>query len=203
MNSLCKTLLTIVAIIAMVAMIIVVVFGLCLFSKSSSDTIELPNVVLSLIGVCATIIVGVSVYNTVEVNSVLRKTEGKTEELEKKLKELSTIADDVEKLRAQANILFHLTWGMVLKENQPYTALREFWSGFEHCVKSDDYIRGRVCLKEAIKIAKSIASKKETIKMTDKEKIPHEFPVELEDTKLYRFYRSEVDKLFEKIKEIV
>ena len=187
----------------MVAMIIVVVFGLCLFSKSSSDTVELPNVVLSLIGVCATLIVGVSVYNTVEVNSVLRKTEGKTEELEKKLKELSTIADDVEKLRVQANILFHLTWGMVLKENQPYTALREFWSGFELCVKSEDYNRGKVCINEAIKIAKSIASQKETIKMTDKEKIPHEFPIEIKDTKLYRFYRREVDELFEKIKEIV
>lgn len=39
--------------------------------------------------------------------------------------------------------------------------------------------------------------------MTDKEKIPHEFPIELKDTKLYRFYRSKVDELFEKIKEIV
>lgn len=203
MNSLCKTLVTIVAIVAMVAMIIVVIFGLCLFSKSSSDTVELPDVILSLIGVCATLIVGVSVYNTVEVNSVLSKTESKTKELEKKLAELSTTADDVEKLRVQANILFHLTWGMELKDKQPYTALREFWSGFELCVKSEDYNRGKVCIKEAIKIAKSIASQKETIKMTDKEKIPHEFPVELEDTKLYRFYRSEVDELFEKIKEIV
>ena len=115
MNSLCKTLVTIVAIVAMVAMIIVVVFGLCLFSKSSSDTVELPNVVLSLIGVCATIIVGVSVYNTVEVNSVLRKTEGKTEELEKKLKELSTIADDVEKLRSKHTISSHLGYGIKRK----------------------------------------------------------------------------------------
>ena len=39
--------------------------------------------------------------------------------------------------------------------------------------------------------------------MTDKEKIPHEFPVELKDTKLHSFYRSEIDELFEKIKEIV
>ena len=202
MNSFCKTLATIVALVAIVALVVVVVFALCELSKPVENTVELPNVILSLIGVCATLIVGVSIYNIVDVSSVLRNAETKVKVLEEKLAEMEKLADEVKKTKKQTNILYPHTWGMQNENKQPYSALCEFWKAFELCAKSDDYNRGKACIFNANEVAKSIITQKDDINKTDKEKIPHEIPSWLKETKLYEFYRKDIDGLFKIMKVI-
>ena len=203
MNTLCKTLVTIVALVALCAIIMLVVFALCAFSKPSSTTIDLPNLILSLMGVCATLIVGVSVYNTVDVSSTLRKTENKMEAIEVKLVEMEKLATEIKKIKKQTNILFHHTWGMTQEKDSPYAALHEYWRAFEICVESNDYSRGKSCIDNALKVADLIKSLGKNINDTGKEDIPHEIPDKLKGTKLYNFYKQEIDTLFEKIKDIM
>ena len=94
--------------------------------------------VLSLVGICATLIVGVSVIDAFSVHSLLHSAEKKMNDLSHKLEKLSLLEEDVRKMRKQTNILLNYTWGLNFSEHQPYMALVELWKAFELTVESKD-----------------------------------------------------------------
>lgn len=92
--------------------------ALCLsvYAVSNQYYANIPTTVLSLVGICATIIVGISVVDTFAVHSAFHKMEEKMGELSNRMDKLTELEMEVRKMKKKTNMLFHHTWGLVLRE---------------------------------------------------------------------------------------
>lgn len=177
---------------------IVAIFGIHKNVESISD------LVLTLLGVCATMIVGVSVMDAIAIRGLIEKEEMKMQELSDRIEELSKLKEKVERTRIQTNILFHHTWGIQQWEKQPYTALAEFWRGFEFAVKSEDCSRAMSCLTNAEDITKDIIDKlqrQEDISNADFDRLPQSIPNKVKKAKVYCAFQDRTENLLKQIRD--
>ena len=173
--------------------------ALCLsvYAVSNQYYVNIPTTVLSLVGICATIIVGISVVDTFAVHSAFHKMEEKMDELSKKMEEVEKQKEKIRKLRKQANILFHHTWGLVFANNQPYDALNEFWKAFTSAAKDNDVKRAKVCLENTESTIENIMQQKE-MEGLDERKISLLITDELKQTSVYVAFEDRINELLYK-----
>ena len=179
--------------------------GLSAYAASNQYYADIPTTVLSVVGICATLIVGISVVDAFAVHSALHRTEEKMNELSQKMEELALLEGEVCKMRKQTNILFHHTWGLSFKNHQPYLALAEFWKAFELTVVSKDVKRAKSCIINALEVADEIKQRKENggkLDEPDMSLIPTETPVAMKNTDVYCVYENDIKKLIDTIKSI-
>lgn len=182
--------------------------ALCLSAYACSNQYytDIPNFVLSLVGICATLIVGISVVDIFFVHHMFEKNEKKMKEFGESIAELSKLEGDVRKLRKQSNILFHHTWGLSFSEKQPYAALVEFWEAFQLAVESDDIKRAKSCLENADITVKDIINRKENNKELDtpeKNKLPTVIPDAMKDSIVFIAFKEEIEELIKNIRKTI
>lgn len=162
---------------------------LAFFSKCCYGGI--PNGVLSLISICCTLIVGLSVADAIAVRR-----------LERKVHEIDKLQIKVDRMLKQSNILFHYTWGFQQKDLEPVSALNEFWEGFCIAAKTDDIKRGKSCLDAAETIVNDILSEKYSVNDLNYNNLsrkPWQITDEVKKTNLYCAFEDKVNTLMEKI----
>ena len=181
------------------------ILGLSAYAFSNQYYADIPTTVLTLVGICATLIVGISVVDVFAVHSSLHKTEEKIDELSRKIEEFQKIEERVRKMKKQTNILFNHTWGLSFTQHQPYMSLAYFWKAFSLAVESKDVMRAKSCIRNAIEVANDIKQRKENgseLDESDMERIPTEVPQAMKGTDVYCAYESDVKELMDIIKTI-
>lgn len=166
--------------------------------------IDASSTVLALVGVCATLIVGVSIIDTFALHSIIQKADEKIAEQGKRLEELEKLNDKVSKMRKQTNILFHHTWGLALEKEQPYAAFAEYWKAFVQAAQNDDIKRAKSCLSNAEKVVADIKHRKESdgqLDEPDYEQIPIVASNDIKDTTVYIALDDKVDVLLTDINQ--
>ena len=175
------------------------------YAVSNQYYADIPTTVLTLVGICATLIVGTAVIDTFAVHSVLHKMEEKMEKQESKLAELEKLQEDIIRMKRQTNILFHHTWGLASADKHPYGALNEFWKAFCLAARDDDIERAKSCLENAEEVAKNIMQRKkeqQEIDISYSDIKDLSYPEELKKSKVYIAFGERIDKLMSFIREM-
>lgn len=108
---------------------------LALFSKCGCLSVE--NGVLSLVGVCTTLIVGINIVDALKIK-----------QMEVKVKEMEQVRNDLEVLRINANIAIHTSLGLSYFNSQQYVkAFEEYQKSYKHAFENNDAKRVRMCTK--------------------------------------------------------
>ncbi|MBQ8714015.1 MAG: hypothetical protein IJ552_02270 [Prevotella sp.] len=182
------------------------ILAVCLSVSVASNQccINVSSTVLALVGVCATLIVGVSVIDTIALYSTLQKVEKKMTEQNKRLDELGKLDTEIRKMKKQTNILFHHTWGLALEKEQPYAAFAEYWKAFVRAAESDDIKRAKSCLSNAENVVKDITQRKlgrGQLDAPDYGQTLFIVPDEIKDTPVYVAFSDKVDALLTNINQ--
>ena len=167
---------------------------LAFFTGGVSASLE--SGALTLISICATLVVGVSFVNVFE--DKMAKYESEIEELEK-------LQCKLDKMRRKSHILFHHTWGLAFIDKQPYHALEEFWCAFLLAAKEDDIKRAKSCLENAKMVAEEIKEgKKNQAEVRDSFDNIDRFQIleELRKSKVYFAYSDKIEELLDIIRMI-
>lgn len=184
----------------------IVALGLSIYAVSNEYYADIPTTVLSLVGICATLIVGVSVVDAISLRSTLKQMDEKMIELNKRIDDLSKVGKKVHKMRKQTNILFHHTWGLSFASHEPYAAFAEFWKAFELAAKEGDVKRAKSCLDNAELTVEDIISRNsnnEELDVPDMERIPDKTPENIKNTKIYYAFADKVDALIIRINQAI
>ncbi len=171
--------------------------GISAYAVSNQHCENIPTAVLSLVGICATLIVGISVVDTFAVHSALHRMEEKMKEQTDKMKKLDELERKVRNLKKQSNILFHHTWGLAISKDQPFAALEEYWNAFQLAAKEDDISRAKTCLTNAEDVLANIIQRKNENKELDepnREKLPTSTPPEIMKSKVYVAFEDRIAK---------
>lgn len=176
---------------------------LAFFTGGVSASLE--SGALTLISICATLVVGVSFVNVFEVHSVLRRMEDKMAKYESELEELEKLQCKVDKMRRKSNILFHHTWGLAFIDKQPYDALKEFWCAFLLAAKEDDIKRAKSCLENAKMVAeeiKEMGNNQTEVRDSSDNIGRFQISEELRKSKVYFAYSDKIEELLDIIRMI-
>ena len=179
--------------------------SLGIFVSPSNRSMDTPEVVLSLVGICATLIVGISLYDTISLNSTLRNYDEKMKELECKMKKIDELEKRYEKTKKQTNILLHFTWGLAFTDMQPYTAFKEYWRAILLAAEEDDIKRARVCISNAESLISKIKGhidKNSCFDKTDIDNIPKKVPDSLRGTNVYYAFQARIKALVDGVNQI-
>ena len=166
--------------------ILLAVVSIVLIVYTVKESEKLTDGVLALMGICATFVVGVSFIDSLTVYRIERKVE-----------KLEISREQFKKMRKQANILFHYSWGLAYISTQPYSAISEFWEGFLRAVKAEDASRAYSCICNAETVISDVIEKS-NLKNFDKngiEKLPTELPEEIKRSKLYDIFEEKVNSV--------
>lgn len=183
------------------------------YAISNQYYADIPAFVLSLVGICATLIVGVSVVDTIAVHKLEDKLSiqsnemnNKLNELSKKLEEISTLEDKLRKMKKQTNILFHHTWGLAYSNSQPYDALSEFLKALNITVEIGDIKRAKTCITNAEFAVEEIAKRgvEDNSDINSDIIIPHAFfEKNIKESKVYVAFGERIEKLIYKIQQTI
>lgn len=158
-------------------------------------SVSVENGALALIGICATLIVGVSVVNEVRMR-----------ELEKKLKKIDEVEKNLEYLRVHSNIAMRMSWGFAYMSKMPYTAFREFENAYKHALKSNDmhWIDATLqCMEEIVRIKKDSEDNIKKREESSKRKINSEVPKEIQEIKAYKAFKDRTEKIYSEMSKII
>lgn len=158
-------------------------------------SVSVENGALVLIGICATLIVGVSVVNEVRMC-----------ELEKKLKKIDEVEKNLEYLRAHSNIAMRMSWGFSYMSKMPYTAFREFENAYKHALKSNDmhWIDATLqCMEEIVRIKKDSEESIRKREEASKEKIKAEVPKEIQERNAYKAFKDRTKRIYSEMSKII
>lgn len=179
--------------------------GLSVYAVSNQCCTNIPATVLSLVGICATMIVGISVVDTFAVHSAFRKMEDRMNEQAERMRTLEDLEGKVRKMRKQSNILFHHTWGLTFSKTQPFAALAEFWKALELAAKEDDISRAKTCLANAEEVVEDIIQQKnEQGKLDESDRIiiPQKIPADIKESKVYDAFGVKIEELIKRINKL-
>jgi len=163
------------------------------FACGVSASVE--NGALALIGICATLIVGISIVNEVRMH-----------ELEKKFKKIEEVEKNLEYLRVHSNIAMRMSWGFAYMSKMPCTAFLEFENAYKRALKSNDmhWIDATLqCMEEIVKIKKSEKSRIEEREALSKRKIKAEVPDEIQEIKAYKAFKNRTKKIYSDMFNII
>lgn len=178
-----------------------IALGVSIYALSSQYYTDITTTVLSLVGISVTLIVGISVVDAFAVHSAFHKMEEKMGELSNRMDKLTELEMEVRKMKKKTNMLFHHTWGLVLREDQPYDALNEFWRAFEYASKDNDIKRAMVCLENMENVIENIIQQK-NMNSFDEKTIPITISEELKQTSTYIAFEDRINELINKTSKL-
>lgn len=161
----------------------------------------LPDIILTLVGICATIIVGVSVYDKIAIHSALKLYDTKLQELSEEMDKMSKLEQEMQRTKTSANILFHFTWGLVYRHQDSFEALEQFWRALLLSANSGDIARAKYSLNYAEQLVQEMASQ-EIPPKPKSFKIPAEVPETIIKSDVYCAFESRISKLLEDIHQL-
>ena len=181
-------------------------FASSAYAISSHPGTNIPSFVLSLVGICATLIVGISVVDTFVLRNALNKVDEKMEEQTKRMEELSTLEKEFRQTKRQINVLFHHTWGLALTDKQPYAAFQEFWRGFTLSAQQNDIKRAQSCLSNAEILVEDIVRRKQEGQVLDTPcmtMLDMVISDNLKSSQVYTAFGDRVERLLEELKRTI
>ena len=191
----------------MVAFIAFLLSILALFCKGFC--FDASSVVLTLIGSCTTLIVGVSVIDSLTLRRTLRDVDEKmkylTEKVEKEVEKAEDLEKHVERLKKQCNILFHHTWGLSFCKSDPYQALLEFWTALRKTIEDNDIKRAKSCLTNAEMLLDEIINNNQkniSLEYDALKDIPSKVPQDMTNKDVYIAFKDRIDELLKRIQLI-
>lgn len=178
-----------------------VALALSIISLFGRHSMCVPEVVLTLIGVCTTIIVGVSVVDVLTLRSIYQKLD-QIKEIERNIEATN---ERIDVMREQSNMCFHIAWGVAVLSWQPHTAIKECWKSVRIAMSLEDAQKSHSCIDITEKIVKRIKERPELSRLYKRtEDIPKEIDESMKKSQLYSMYRvklkdiiKEVDRLSE------
>ena len=171
---------------------IVAIFGI------HQNIVSLPDLVLTLLGVCATIIVGVSVISALELLQVTRKLK----EIDQIQSEVNHAKTKMESMRNKANMVMHVACGLALKDWQPSTTIAECLKGFDIAIHSNDAPNAHFCLDTLEKVIRRFQNDETILNSLNErnmDKIPKGIPEEYKKLKLYKVFEKQLENVFKDI----
>ena len=161
----------------------------------------IPELVLTLLGVCATFIVGVSVVSTIELHEVTRRLK----EIVKIKKETDEAKTQMEDMRLHANIALHVSYGLASWSWQPKTAITECLKALDIAVQLDDCVRTNVCVSVLDAVLREICKDdklRSRLKGKQEDDIPNDIPEWYKDHAPYKAMKDKIEEVFESIKSV-
>lgn len=174
------------------------------FMLSLNNGMDTTEVVLSLMGICATLIVGVSVYDAVSLRSLLHDYDIKIQRLEDKIRKADELERNYHKTKRQLTILLHFTWGLSFSDKQPYTALKEYWNAIMKAAEADDIKRAKSCITNAECVLEDINRKRANqieVDDSDINAVPTCLPEKLKRSKVYCAFEEQIIALINNINQ--
>lgn len=171
---------------------VVAIFGI------HKNIVSFPDLVLTLLGVCATIIVGISVISAVELLHVTRKLK----EIDQIQSELKHAKAKMESMRSKANLVMHIACGLALKDWQPRTTITECLKGFGIAMQVEDAPNAHFCLDTLEKVIRRFQNDEmilNNLKEGNTYKVPKDIPEEYKKLKLYKVFEKRLESVFEEI----
>ncbi|MBR1462222.1 MAG: hypothetical protein IJ604_02420 [Prevotella sp.] len=179
----------------------IVLLVVCVSVLSNGFCFNISETILTLIGICTTIIIGVAVVDSVSFFKMMEKTDIKIKMMEDQLNELKNLKVKVEKTKRQTNTLFHYTWGTTQIKDDPYAAVYEFMKGIISSSKDDDIDRAKSCLTKAEEVLKDIEEQqKKGILFDCNDRITDLISDEFKKTKVYCAFNDRIENLISKIR---
>ena len=164
------------------------------------------NGTLTIVSICVTLIVGVSVVDAIAVHDILSKYNRKIDAMTERLDELSSLNKQFHKTKRQTNLLLHFTWGLSFSKEQPYTAIAEYWKAIEFAALNDDVKRAKSCIHNLEEVVKRVLEEpKQMADISNKEDlndIPKEVPKDMRESSVYIAFAERVDELIPQIGQI-
>lgn len=171
---------------------VVAIFGI------HKNIVSFPDLVLTLLGVCATIIVGISVISAVELLHITRKMK----EIDQIQSELKHAKAKMESMRSKAYLVMHIACGLALKDWQPSTTITECLKGFGIAMQVEDAPNAHFCLDTLEKVIRRFQNDEmilNNLKEGNTYKVPKEIPEEYKKLKLYKVFEKRLESVFEEI----
>lgn len=161
---------------------------------------------LTIMSICVTLIVGVSVVDAIAVRETLSRYDAKIDAMTKKMDELSSLNKQFHKTKRQTNLLLHYTWGLSFSKEQPYTAIAEYWKAIELAASDNDVKRAKSCIHNLEEVVKRVLEEpKQMADNSNKEdlnNIPKEVSKEMRESSVYSAFAERLDKLITQIGQI-
>lgn len=166
------------------------------------NIVSIPDLVLTLLGVCATIIVGVSVISALELLHLTRKLK----EIDQIQTELKHTKAKMESMRSKANLVMHIACGLALKDWQPSTTITECLKGFGIAMQVEDAPNAHFCLDTLEKVIRRFQNDEmilNSLKESNTDKVPKEIPEEYKKLKLYKVFEKRLESVFKEIENLL
>ncbi len=182
---------------------VVAIFGI------HKNIVSFPDLVLTLIGVCATIIVGVSVISALELLQVTRKLKEIDQikrDIEATNQRMDETKQDMDVMINHANLALHISFGLALMEWQPTVTISECLKGFYIAMRENDASRAHTCLDTLEKVLGRFKKDGDIlIELNRKkaDKIPKEIPEEYKKLKLYKVFEERLESVFKEIETLL
>ena len=161
---------------------------------------------LTIVSICVTLIVGVSVVDAIAVHNILSKYNGKMDAMTERLNKLSSLEEQLHKAKRQTNLLLHFTWGLSFSKEQPYTAIAEYWKAIELAASDNDVKRAKSCIHNLEEVVRRVSEESKQIADNSNEEalnaIPKEFPKELRKSCVYIAFEKRFDELIGQINQL-
>ena len=173
-----------------------VALALSIISLFGRHCMCVPEVVLTLIGVCTTLIVGVSVVDALTLRSIHQKLD----DIKKIEQKVNATNERINLMREHSNMCFHLAWGVAVLPWQPHTAIKECWNSVRIAMSLDDPQKTHTCVDTTEKIVKMIKKKPELLNLYRcTAGIPKEIDAEMKDSELYSTYRVKLKDISKEV----
>lgn len=178
---------------------IVAIFGI------HKNIVGHPDLVLTLLGVCATIIVGISVISALELLQVTRKLK-EIDQIKKDIEianqRMDETKQDMDVMRNHANLALHLSFGLALMEWRPAVTISECLKGFYIALRENDASRAHTCLDILEKVLGRFQNDEiihNNLKKSYTDKIPKKLPDEYRKLELYKVFEKRLESVFKEI----
>ena len=150
-----------------------------------------PDTALAIVGVCTTMIVGVSVVDRMAIHDIEKRME-KLEDLEKK----------TDTMKTNANIANHVAFGLAYFNWQPEATIKEIYKAIEIAMRVGDAKRTNTCVDNLQKLVDLLGKRSEGFSSTQKKKMINSIPKSLENTELYIIFKDKLAKLEKSIDDL-
>ena len=166
---------------------------------------NIENTALTIVGICTTLIVGISVVDAFAFHSTVSKMEKRMNELAESQKDFEEKRDEQNKAIARqkdiGEISNNISWGLALLNWLPYTSLRYFTKGLEKSLEVNNVKAINSCIKCMENVPKVMVRLKENvINDVAKEKGCPQISEDIKKLDSYKIVKDRVEKVFDEMK---
>lgn len=158
------------------------------------------NGVLTLVGICATLIVGISVVDFISVRTAFNEIDKRMDSLLERIDRLEKMEGNIENMKTNINIANHVGFGLAFYAWKPEATVKEFYKAIEIALLANDAKRAHNCVDNLRKLINMLKEeRKDKISLQQKDKMKSAIPQTLEKSELYPVFKESLDSLYSSI----